>query len=188
VEYEKLNAQRQRLLTIGRELLEAIGEDTTRPGIADTPRRFADWWMEFLNYDAGRVDTTFESVLADQLVTVNGIRVWSLCEHHLLPFWCDVSIGYIATDRVLGLSKFARIAQKHAHRLQLQEQLVRDIADDIQAVTGTANVAVYAKGEHLCMSMRGVKSPAMMTSSVMRGSFRDDNSARSEFLRIVLAP
>lgn len=119
-----------------------------------------------------------------QMVVVSGMRVWSLCEHHLLPFWADVSIGYIADGRVLGLSKFARIAHKFAHRLQLQEQLVLQIADEIEAVTGTRNVAVIATGEHLCMTMRGVKTPAMMHSSVMRGVFRTDADARAEFLAL----
>lgn len=112
------------------------------------------------------------------------MRVWSLCEHHLLPFWCDVAIGYIATDRVLGLSKFARVAGQFAHRLQVQERLTRQVADAIERLTGSPDVAVLATGEHLCMSARGVRTPALMTSSVMRGAFRDSPSARAEFLQL----
>ena len=114
-----------------------------------------------------------------------GIRVYSLCEHHLLPFWCDISIGYVARDHVLGLSKFARVAQKFAHKLQVQERLVHEIADEIQKLVLTDDVAVYATGEHLCMLMRGIKSSGRMTTSVMRGVFLKDPLARSEFLKII---
>jgi GTP cyclohydrolase IA len=165
-------------------LLLAIGEDPDREGLCDTPRRFADWWAEFIDHDPGRTDTAFEAAEADQMVVVSGLKVWSLCEHHLLPFWCDVAIGYVAADRILGLSKFARVARRAAHRLQVQERLTKDIADEISRLTGTPDVAVLARGEHLCLTMRGVRTPAVMTSSVMRGAFREDPAARSEFLRL----
>lgn len=174
----------ERLLSLGRDLLLAIGEDPDRPGLQDTPRRWAQWWREFVEYDAGKINTTFESVTTDQMVVVSGMKVWSLCEHHLLPFWCNISVAYIATDRVLGLSKFARIAHKYSHRLQIQEQLTHQIADEIQQVTGSSDVGVIGKGEHLCMTMRGIETPAIMTSSVMRGMFRSDDRARSEFLSL----
>lgn len=177
-----------RIKELGRELLLAIGEDPDRPGIVDTPRRWANWWREFIQYDAGKVDTLFETASTDQMVAVSGIRVWSLCEHHLLPFYADITIGYIAHDKVLGLSKFARIAHKTAHRLQIQEQLVQQIADEVQALIGSDNVAVVATGEHLCMTMRGIKTPALMRSSVLRGAFRDDPAARAEFLTIAKQP
>ena len=174
----------ERLLWLGRELLSAIGEDPDRPGLQDTPRRWAQWWRAFVEYDAGKINTTFESVTTDQMDVVSGMKGWILCEHHLLPFWCNISVAYIATDRVLGLSKFARIAHKHSHRLQIQEQLTHQIADEIQQVTGSPDVAVLGKGEHLCMTMRGIETPAIMTSSVMRGMFRSDDRARSEFLSL----
>jgi GTP cyclohydrolase I len=174
-----------KLLTLGRELLIAIGEDPNRPGILDTPRRFADSWREFIEYDPGRIDTVFESVETDQMVVVSGMRVYSLCEHHLLPFWCDVSIAYIAGQRVLGLSKFGRIAHAIAHRPQIQERLVQEIADAVTSIVGTEDVAVLACGEHLCMTMRGIRTPAKMTSSVMRGTFRMNATARQEFLALV---
>jgi GTP cyclohydrolase I len=172
------------LLDIGRALLHAIGEDPDRPGLLDTPRRFADMWREFIEYRPGSIDTTFESVATDQLVVVSGMRVWSLCEHHLLPFWCDVSVGYLTGPQVLGLSKFARIAHQVAHRLQLQEQLSQQVADALIEATGTDDVAVLATGEHLCMTMRGIKTPARMTSSVMRGRFRESVALRDEFLKL----
>jgi GTP cyclohydrolase IA len=170
------------------DLLKAIGEDPERPGLVDTPARVARYWREFIQYNPGNCSTTFEAVTTDQLVTVTGMRVWSLCEHHLLPFWCDVSIGYVAQDRVVGLSKLGRIAHKHAHRLQIQERLVDDIATEVQELARTNAVAVVAQGVHLCMAMRGVKTPHHMTSSAVRGAFRDNPHLRSEFFRLVSMP
>lgn len=174
-----------RLLTLCHDLLIAIGENPYREGLKETPRRWASMWREFIDYQPGSTDTTFEAITTDQMVVVSGIRVWSLCEHHLLPFWCNVSVGYIARDKVLGLSKFGRVAHKHAHKLQLQERLVADIADEIQMITGSQDVAVLATGEHLCMTMRGIQTPAMMKSSVMRGVFLEKPAARAEFLSLV---
>src|SRR5437764_8083444 len=174
-----------RLLALGRELLLAIGEDPDREGLRETPRRWADAWREFIEYDTGTTETTFASVASDQMVCVSGIRVASLCEHHLLSFWCDISIGYIPNAKVLGLSKFARIAHQFAHRLQLQERLGEQIADEISRITGTQHVAVVLKGEHYCMAARGIRSPGLMTSSVMRGVFRTQSETRTEFLRLI---
>ncbi len=93
----------ERLMELGREVLIALGEDPDREGLYETPRRWASWWEEFIEYDPGNVETTFEAITSWQIVVVAGMRVHSVCEHHLLPFWCDVSIGYIVHDRVLGL-------------------------------------------------------------------------------------
>lgn len=172
------------LKRIARELLVAIGENPDREGIADTPRRWANWWKEFIEYDPGKVETVFESVQSDQMIVVSGIRVYSLCEHHLLPFYCDVVVGYISDDKILGLSKFARIAQKHAHRLQVQERLTRGIAREVSQLAQTPSVAVLSKGEHLCTLMRGVRQGSVMTSSYLGGSFRDDPKVRAEFFSI----
>jgi GTP cyclohydrolase I len=172
-----------RLEELGRELLVALGEDPAEPRIADTPRRWARWWQAFVQHDPGKVDTTFETVHADQMVVVSGIKVWSLCEHHLLPFWCEVAIGYIPQRRVLGLSKFGRIAHHAASQLQIQERLVNDIAGAVKHIAQCADVAVIARGEHLCMTMRGVRTPALMTSSAVDGRFRDPD-ARAEFLSL----
>ena len=185
VERQPKRVDYPRLLALGRELLLAIGEDPERDGLRETPRRWADAWREFIEYDPGTTETTFASVASDQLVCVSGMRVASLCEHHLLPFWCDVSIGYIPNDKVLGLSKFARIAQQFAHRLQLQERLGQQIADEITRITGTENVAVVLKGDHYCMAARGIRTPGRMTSSVLRGVFRTESQTRMEFLRLI---
>lgn len=173
-----------KLETVCRVLLKEIGEDIDRPGLKDTPRRFARWWREFSQYEDNNVETTFAVEHADQMVVVKGMRVWSLCEHHLLPFWCDVSVGYITEENVLGLSKFARIAHKCAHRLQVQERLVVQIAEEIQLATACKDVAVIGKGEHLCMTMRGIKTPSEMISSVTHGRFRSHPETRAEFLRL----
>ncbi|GCE16066.1 GTP cyclohydrolase I [Tengunoibacter tsumagoiensis] len=174
-----------RLLELGRELLIAVGENPDREGLLDTPRRWADWWREFIEYDPGKTETIFNTASTDQMVCVSGMRVFSLCEHHLLPMWCDVSIGYIPDGKVLGLSKFARIAHQFAHQLQIQERLGQEIADEISRITGTSHVAVVLKGEHLCMTGRGIRTPGVMTSSVMRGVFREHYETRMEFLRLI---
>lgn len=132
--------------------------------------------------DTGTRDTTFQTIRADQMVVVSGMRVWSLCEHHLLPFWADITIGVITGDRILGLSKFGRIARHAAGRLQVQERLVEDIADEVCRVVGSQDVAVLAIGEHLCMTMRGARMPARMATSINRGRFRGDARVRAEFL------
>lgn len=167
-----------------RLLLEAIGEDPEREGLKDTPNRIGRFWAEFIDYDPGKTETQFESITVDQLVVVSGMRVYSLCEHHLLPFYCDVTIGYLTGDTVLGLSKFARIAHQFAHRLQLQERLVHQIADEVTRITGSEHVAVVATGVHMCMVMRGIKTDGVMTSSEMRGSFRENQQSRLEFLTL----
>lgn len=174
-----------RLLALGRELLIALGEDPDREGLLDTPRRFADLWREFIEYEPGSTGTCFETVTAGQMVCVSGMRIFSFCEHHLIPFWCDVAIGYIAEERILGLSKFARIAHQLAHQLQVQERLGQQIADEVGHIAGARNVAVLLKGEHLCMSARGIRTPGVMTSSVWRGTFQTDAATRQEFLQMI---
>lgn len=147
-----------RLEQIARELLLAIGEDPERDGLQKTPNRFARMWKEFIELDPGQVDTTFESVSTDQMVVVSGMKVFSLCEHHLLPFWSEISVAYIASDHVLGLSKFARIAHKFSHRLQVQERLVDQIADNItvprRKSTPARPCVLIAESADRCHSMR----------------------------------
>jgi GTP cyclohydrolase I len=174
----------ERLLTLGHELLIALGENPDREGLQDTPRRWADWWREFIEYEPGTTDTTFSSSSTNQLVCVSGMRVFSLCEHHLLPMWCDISIGYVPMEKVLGLSKFARIAHQFAHQLQIQERLGQQIADAIVEITGSATVAVLMKGEHLCMSARGIRTPGTMQTSLWQGNFLHNTALRQEFLQL----
>lgn len=165
-------------------ILEALGEDAARDGLVGTPARFARMWLEFKRQGAAEVEArTFEHEGVNQMVIVQGLRVWSYCEHHLLPFYCDVDIGVLATKgRVLGLSKFGRLAQRCASRLGMQERLVEDIASAVSAAADTPDVIVTAKGEHLCMTMRGARMPHAMTSSAARGAFLEKQPAREEFL------
>lgn len=168
-----------------RDLLHAVGIDpSASPHTADTPDRVARFWAEFMDYDPGTVSTTFPVEQVDQMVVISGIDTWSMCAHHLLPFSARVTIGYIANEQVLGLSKFARIAHAEAHQPNTQEGLVARIADRVSEVTGSPNVAVKASGMHLCMAMRGIKTPAEMTTSVTRGAFRDQPETRSEWLAL----
>lgn len=167
------------------ELLDAIGEDVTRDGIKDTPDRYAKWWKEFIDYEPGKVETAFAIENVDEMVAVTGMEVWSLCEHHLLPFTAQVSVAYIPKGAVLGLSKFARIAHRHAHKLQVQERLVQDIANEIKELTGSEDVAVVIDGQHSCMSARGIRTKGSMRTSVMTGVFLEQVATRAEFLSLV---
>lgn len=176
------NVDFERLQMLGHELLIALGEDPERDSLKDTPRRWANWWKEFIEYEAGNTDTTFEAITTDQMIIVSGIRVYSICEHHLLPFWCDVSIGYVARDKILGLSKFARIAHNVAHQLQVQERIVHGIADEVERITDSPDVVVLASGIHMCMVMRGIKTDGIMSSLTTRGAFKADAALRAEFL------
>lgn len=176
------NRRHELLHLAARLILQAVEPDThERDGLRDTPDRFARLWMEFVTYDHTRMGTVFEHTGTDQMVVVAGLRVWSMCEHHLLPFFADVSIGYVPVGKVLGLSKFARIAHASAAKLQLQERLVTEIADRVADVTGSPHVAVHASGEHLCMTMRGAKTPHRMHSTDLRGGFREHPATRAEF-------
>lgn len=179
-----MSVNKTKLHRAGSLILEAIGADTTSPELIHTPERFAKWWEEFIDYQDDNRATSFPSVKVDQMVVVQGIKVWSLCEHHLLPFYCVLTMGYIAEKEILGLSKFGRIAHQHAHRLQVQERLVEGIAEELAEVTGSPHVAVMGKGEHLCMTMRGIKTPATMVSSSTHGAFREDPTVRAEFFQL----
>lgn len=178
-----MNQQRIEQLIVS--LLRELGENPKRDGLIETPKRVAKYWNEFINYEPGKIETTFEAVKADQMVIVKNIKVWSLCEHHLMPFNSTISIGYITKKKVLGLSKFARVAHKHAHKLQLQEKLVQDIADELGSLVETKDIAVYAEGQHLCMVARGIKTDGQMITSVMQGAFRKEPETRAEFLSLV---
>ncbi|MFE9610936.1 GTP cyclohydrolase I [Streptomyces sp. NPDC006012] len=173
------------LIDIAQRLLKEIGEDPERDGLRDTPDRFARWWREFIDYQPGTTDTLFEATTTSQMVVVSDIMVWSLCEHHLLPFNCSITIAYRPEQTLLGLSKFARVAHRHAHRLQVQERLVADIAQEISDTTRAADVAVIAKGEHLCMTMRGIKAGALMTSTAFLGKFGEDSALRAELMALL---
>ncbi len=176
------------LKRIGHELLVALGHNPLEdPGLKETPKRFADAWREFIEYSPGTINTVFDAPGCDEMVIVKGVAVQSFCEHHLLPFDASVTMAYIPRGRVLGLSKFGRIAHLHAHKLQLQERLVDEIARSIEDVTQSPDVAVYACGRHSCMSRRGVRTAAEMVTTVLRGRFKHDQAMRAEFMQLVRA-
>ena len=173
-----------------RQLLSGIGEDASRQGLRDTPRRAANA-LEFLTrgyrqeLDDVVNNALFETDL-DEIVLVKDIELYSLCEHHLLPFIGKCHVGYLPKGRVLGLSKVARIVDMFARRLQIQETLTQQIAQTIMDVTAAAGVGVIVEAQHLCMAMRGVeKQHSTMKTSVMLGRFRDSAPTRGEFLQLV---
>lgn len=176
-----------RVADLYRQLLTALGEDPDRDGLKDTPQRVARWWAEFLEHDAGCTDTTFthETVRAgsDELVIVSGIVVHSLCEHHLQTMELTVTAGYRPCGQVLGLSKIARIARAHGHRLQLQERLMNGIAEDLLKTSGSPDVAVAVTGSHACMSARGVRAVGAMTTTIsVHGDFAPGGTLSRLFL------
>lgn len=179
------------LKTAVSRVLEELGEDVTREGLVDTPRRVAES-LRFLTDGYGMdpaeiVGTAqFEEAAYDDMVTVRGIGFFSLCEHHLLPFFGTAHVGYIPNGRVVGLSKVPRIVDAFAHRLQLQERLTHQIADALQEVLEPRGVAVVIEARHMCMEMRGVeKQDSETVTSCMLGAFRDDPRTRQEFMEII---
>ncbi|OBX36918.1 GTP cyclohydrolase 1 [Halomonas elongata] len=173
-----------------RQIIQQIGEDPDREGLRDTPKRAAKA-MQFLNrgYFQSLEEivngAVFESD-TDEMVLIKDIELYSICEHHLLPFTGKCHIAYMPSGKVLGLSKFARIVDMYARRMQIQENLTRQIAEAVQQVTNARGVAVVIEARHLCMMMRGVeKQNSSMTSSVMLGAFRESQSTRQEFLTLV---
>lgn len=175
-----------------RAILTALGEDPTREGLLRTPHRAAKA-MAFLtrgyqqNLEAIVNGAIFESP-NEEMVIVRNIELYSLCEHHLLPFFGRAHVAYLPQGRVLGLSKIPRIVDLYARRLQIQETLTQQIADCIQQVTNARGVAVVIEAQHLCAMMRGVeKQHASMITSMMLGAFREDPRTRQEFLDLVRA-
>lgn len=173
-----------------KQLLTSIGEDVNREGLVRTPHRAAKA-MDFLTQGYKQdVNTVINGAIyeahSDDMIIIRDIELYSLCEHHLLPFIGKCHIGYIPQKKIIGLSKFARIVDVFARRLQIQENLTRQIADTIMEHTGAEGVGVIIEAQHLCMMMRGVsKQNSIMKTSCMQGSFRDDINTRSEFINLI---
>jgi GTP cyclohydrolase I len=172
------------------KLLELVGEDVHRQGLCKTPERAAAA-MRFLTsgYTTDLEEIVGDALFScdlDEMVVIRGIEFYSLCEHHMLPFFGTCDIGYIPNDKVLGLSKFSRIVDLFSRRLQIQEGLTMQIANTIQAVTGCKGVGVVMTARHLCMMMRGVeKQSSTMSTSCMLGCLKDSSVTRAEFFNLI---
>lgn len=163
-------------------MLQAMGEDPSREGLADTPKRYLKFWKEFLNPPDFNF-TTFEGENYDEMIISKDIPFFSVCEHHLAPFFGVAHIAYIpgSSGRIVGISKLPRLLEKHARRLQNQERITTSVAEELEEVLGASGVAVVIKARHLCQEMRGVKKPGVQTiTSCVRGVFKDGD-ARNEF-------
>ncbi len=178
------------LHNIGRQIISAIGEDPDRQGLVETPRRFEQSW-KYLTQGYGQ---SVESVLNgavfeeryDEMVLIKNIDLFSLCEHHMLPFYGKCHVGYIPNGKVVGLSKIARLVDVFARRLQIQERLTTQIADCLMETLEPKGVGVIIEALHLCMAMRGVeKQNAQCSTSSMLGCFRSDRRTRMEFMSLI---
>lgn len=173
-----------------REIITAIGEDLSRPGLKDTPLRAAKA-MQFLTRGYQQdIDEVINGAMfpssSEEMVIVKNIELYSMCEHHMLPFIGKCHVAYLPNGKVIGLSKIARIVDVFARRLQIQENLTKEIAEVIIQKTDAAGAAVIIEAQHMCMMMRGVeKQNSVMTTSCMLGAFRNSQNTRNEFLSLI---
>jgi len=180
----------ERVEQLIRELLVELGEDPDREGLKQTPRRVAKSW-EFLTKGyrqepAQVLNQALFQTAGSNMVILRNIEIFSLCEHHLLPFFGRCQVGYIPRGKVVGVSKIARLADIFARRLQIQERLTEQIAQAVMEATGALGVGVVMEAKHLCMMMRGVeKQHSSMVTSAVLGSFRSDQKTREEFLSLI---
>jgi GTP cyclohydrolase I len=172
-----------RVEKIIRELIIEIGEDPTREGLRDTPTRIAKAYEEiFEGYDSNS-ELSVQFSEDSEVVVAKDIQFYSMCEHHMLPFFGKVQIAYAPNGRVFGISKLVRLVEKYAKRLQIQERLTKNIADELYS-HGVKGVAVMAEAEHLCMKMRGVKNDAKVSSSAFRGIY-ENQKEKEEIVRVI---
>ena len=165
-------------------LLEALGQDRAREGLRETPRRVVAFYRELLTPKPFTF-TTFASEGVNELIVQTGIQFYSLCEHHLLPFFGTAAVGYVPNGRIVGLSKLARCVRFHAAGLMNQERITQAVADQIRSEVEAKAVGVVLRARHLCMEMRGVCAPgAETTTSCLRGNLYKDPRARAEFIEL----
>jgi GTP cyclohydrolase I len=173
-----------------RKVLESIGENPNREGLLKTPLRAARAFEFMTQGYKKNVDDIVNGAIFtsdnDEMVIVKNIEMYSLCEHHLLPFFGKAHVGYIPKGKIIGLSKIARIVDMYARRLQVQENLTKEIAQTLMKVTGALGVGVVIEAQHLCMMMRGVeKQNSVMKTSCLLGAFRKEDATRKEFLALI---
>ena len=174
-----------------RELLLAVGENPDREGLKDTPKRVSNFYAEALSGQSQKAEDVlsiyYEEEQYDEIVLIKNIPFYSLCEHHLLPFYGKIHIAYIPhKKRLLGISKLARLVDMYSRRLQLQERITKHIADTLMKLAKPLGVLVIAEAEHLCFSMRGVKKPGTtIVTSAVRGTFLKDAKTRAEALSLI---
>jgi GTP cyclohydrolase I len=185
-----LTTDTERIRVLVREMLVALGEDPNREGLVKTPQRVAEALAFLTSGNRTNLERLVNGAIFTQktnsMVIVKNIEVYSLCEHHMLPFFGRCHIGYIPTGKVFGVSKLARLADMYARRLQLQERLTEQISQAVMETVGAAGVGVMIEAQHLCMMMRGVEkqNSVMVTSSVL-GAFRESQATREEFLALI---
>ena len=172
------------------KLLKEIGEDPKREGLIKTPLRVARAWKFFSNGYIQNIDDIINNAIFDEdskdMVVVRDVEFFSLCEHHLLPFFGKAHVAYIPDGKVIGLSKIPRIIDMFSRRLQVQERMTRQISETVKDVLEPVGVAVIMEGQHMCMQMRGVeKQSSLATTSSMLGKFRESDRTRAEFLSII---
>lgn len=177
-----------------KEILEALCDDPNREGLKETPKRVAKAYaeifegMQYSNTEIAQMfDKCFEDVETGDLVVIEHIPIFSMCEHHVLPMYnANMSVGYIPNGKVIGLSKVARIADMVSKRLQLQERIGMDMLDVLKQVLGTEDIIVVIEGEHACMTMRGVKKPGSKTKTAsLSGAFKTNDALRQEFYNLL---
>ena len=171
-------------------LLDEIGEDTNREGLLETPSRVAKAWEYFSQgYRLTPEEVVGDAIFSEEcndIIAVKDIDFFSLCEHHLLPFYGVVHVGYLPGNKIIGISKIPRIVDVFARRLQVQERMTKQVADAIEDILQPKGVAVMTEASHLCMQMRGVeKKASFMVTSAMRGAFKENHKTRDEFLTII---
>ncbi len=185
-----MEINKNRVEELVKELLIEIGEDPEREGLVKTPSRVAKA-LEFLTSGYRKnaeevINNAIFTTGSNDMVIVRDIEVYSMCEHHMMPFFGRCHIGYVADGKVLGVSKLARIIDLYARRLQIQERLTQEIAEEIRRAVGAQGVGVVMECRHLCMMMRGVeKQNSVMTTSAVLGSFRRNAATRAEFMNLL---
>jgi len=176
----------ERIKKLVRELIVEIGEDPTREGLTKTPERVADTYKEiFSGYDSNS-ELSVQFSEDSEVVVVRNIQFYSMCEHHILPFFGKIQLAYTPNGRVFGISKLVRLVEKYSRRLQIQERMTKNIADELYS-QGVKGVAVITEAEHLCMKMRGVKNNASVSSAAFRGIY-EKKEEKEKVINIIKNP